>query len=135
MKTTMTRSVKGRVRYYTLELIPNLFGEWMLMRTYGSIKQRKPTGVIREIYDSVEEAFHSMQLLIRAKEKKRVYAVMIKQGLSAGIFYIPPIIAGVGAHTIQEIEAALFLFAIAFTAAAIIFYPDSAFSKRVLDLF
>lgn len=70
MKTTMTRSVKGRVRYYTLELIPNLFGEWMVVRTYGSIKKLKPTGVIREIYDNAEAAAESMQLLISAKLKK-----------------------------------------------------------------
>ena len=70
MKMTMTRSVKGRVRYYTLELIPNLFGEWMVVRTYGSIKKLKPTGVIREIYDNAEAAAESMQLLISAKLKK-----------------------------------------------------------------
>lgn len=70
MKMTMTRSVKGRVRYYTFELIPNLFGEWMVVRTYGSIKKLKPTGVIREIYDNAEEAMGAMQLLMRAKEKK-----------------------------------------------------------------
>jgi predicted DNA-binding WGR domain protein len=70
MKMTMIRSVKGRVRYYTLELIPNLFGEWMVVRTYGSIKKLKPTGVIREIYDNAEAAAESMQLLISAKLKK-----------------------------------------------------------------
>lgn len=70
MKTIMTRSVKGRVRYYTLELIPNLFGEWMVVRTYGSIKKLKPTGVIREIYDSAEVAAESIQSLISAKLKK-----------------------------------------------------------------
>lgn len=70
MKMTMTRSVKGRVRYYTLELIPNLFGEWMVVRTYGSIKKIKPTGVIREIYNDTEAAVASMQLLITTKLKK-----------------------------------------------------------------
>jgi predicted DNA-binding WGR domain protein len=70
MKTTMTRCVKGRVRYYTLELIPNLFGEWMVVRTYGSIKKLKPTGVIREIYNDTEAAVASMQLLISSKRKK-----------------------------------------------------------------
>jgi hypothetical protein len=51
------------------------------------------------------------------------------------IFFIPALIAGVQAHSIQELGVALFLFAIAFTAAAIIFYPKSEFSKRVLELF
>lgn len=70
MKMTMTRIVNARVRYYTLELIPNLFGEWMLIRTYGSIKKLRPTGAIREIYNNVEEASVSMKLLIEAKHKK-----------------------------------------------------------------
>jgi predicted DNA-binding WGR domain protein len=58
------------VRYYTLELIPNLFGEWMVVRTYGSIKKLKPTGVIREIYNDAEAAAESIQSLINAKLKK-----------------------------------------------------------------
>ncbi|MDD5716802.1 MAG: WGR domain-containing protein [Sulfuricurvum sp.] len=66
----MTRIVKGRVRYYTLELIPNLFGEWMVVRTYGSIKKLKPTGVISEIYDNAEDAVESLQSMITAKHKK-----------------------------------------------------------------
>lgn len=66
----MIRTVRGRVRYYTLELIPNLFGEWMLIRTYGSIKQLKPTRVIREIYDNAEEAFEMIETVIKAKTKK-----------------------------------------------------------------
>lgn len=70
MKTTMTRIVKGRVRYYMIELIPNLFSEWMVIRTYGSIKKLKPTGVIREIYDNAEDAAESLQSLINAKHKK-----------------------------------------------------------------
>lgn len=70
MKMTMTRSVKGRVRYYTLEIIPNLFGEWMVVRTYGSIKKRKPTGVMHEIYDNAEVAAASMESWISAKQKK-----------------------------------------------------------------
>lgn len=59
----------------------------------------------------------------------------IKKWMSALIFFTPAISAGVGAHSIKEIGMSLFLFAIAFTAAAIIFHPESAFSKRVLELF
>lgn len=66
----MTRTVKGRVRYYRIELIPNLFGEWILSRTYGSIKRLKPTRIIREIYLSAEEAAASMEALIAVKQKK-----------------------------------------------------------------
>jgi hypothetical protein len=55
--------------------------------------------------------------------------------ISALIFFIPALITGAGVHSIQEFGVALFLFVIAFTAAAIIFYPHSEFSKRVLKLF
>ncbi|MDD5716801.1 MAG: hypothetical protein PHW64_03280 [Sulfuricurvum sp.] len=59
----------------------------------------------------------------------------IKQWISALIFFIPALVAGVQAHSIEESGVALFLFAIAFTAAAIIFYPESTFAKGVLELF
>lgn len=59
----------------------------------------------------------------------------INKWMSALIFFIPALIAGVGVHSIQEFGAALFLFAIAFTVATIIFYRQSAFFKRVLELF
>jgi hypothetical protein len=70
MKTTMTRTVNARVRYYTIDLISNLFGEWMVIRTYGSVKKLKPTGVIRDIYNNAEDAAASIQVLIQAKQKK-----------------------------------------------------------------
>lgn len=70
MKTTMKRSVEGRVRYYTFELIPNLFGEWVLLRTYGSIKHLKPTGIKREVFTSAADAVQSMESLISLKKKK-----------------------------------------------------------------
>jgi hypothetical protein len=55
--------------------------------------------------------------------------------INALIFFIPALIAGVQVHSIQELGVAIFLFTIAFTAAAIVFYPEIAFSKRVLELF
>ncbi|ADR35451.1 hypothetical protein Sulku_2803 (plasmid) [Sulfuricurvum kujiense DSM 16994] len=55
--------------------------------------------------------------------------------MSALIFFIPALFAGVGVHSIQEFGVAFFLFVFAFTAATIIFYPQSAFSRRVLNLF
>jgi predicted DNA-binding WGR domain protein len=70
MKTTMIRTVRGRVRYYTLELTPNLFGEWILSRTYGALRARRPTGVIRQIYMSAKEAYAAMEALLEAKGKR-----------------------------------------------------------------
>ena len=59
----------------------------------------------------------------------------IKQWMSTLIFFIPALSAGIGVHSIQEFVVALFLFPIAFTAAAIIFYSQSEFSKRILKSF
>lgn len=70
MKTTLRRQVNHRVRYYTIELIPNLFGEWMLIRTYGSINRAKPTGVINEIFTTSKEAVASMDTIVRHKQKR-----------------------------------------------------------------
>lgn len=70
MKLTLVRSVNGRMRYYTLELTPNLFGEWVLSRTYGAIRAIKPTGSLCELYKNIDEAHMSMEALIQAKRKK-----------------------------------------------------------------
>jgi hypothetical protein len=70
MKTTMTRTVKGRIRYYTLELIPNLFGEWLLIRRYGSIKRCKPNNEISHIYATLQEAQHHGEQITLLKYKR-----------------------------------------------------------------
>jgi 4-hydroxybenzoate polyprenyltransferase len=58
--------------------------------------------------------------------KKGIYKPMrTNKWMSALIFFIPALIAGVGVHSIQEFLVALFLFAIAFTATTIIFYTQS----------
>jgi predicted DNA-binding WGR domain protein len=70
MKRTMTRSVNGRVRYYTFELFPTLFGESIVIRTYGSVQKSKPTGEIKEVYSNQVDAQHSVDVLIASKHKR-----------------------------------------------------------------
>ena len=70
MKTMLIRRVNDRVRYYLVELFENLFGEWMVIRTYGSIKAQNPTGVIREYHTSSYEAKRSAEKIIAQKERK-----------------------------------------------------------------
>lgn len=67
---TMRRSVKGKERYYTITLIRNLFGEVLLIRTYGSVNKAKPTGVRQQVYTDAAEAEESMMILIHEKQKK-----------------------------------------------------------------
>ena len=57
-------------RYYTIQLLPNLFGESIVIRTYGSTKKTKPTGEIHEIYSNQADAQHSVDVLIASKCKR-----------------------------------------------------------------
>lgn len=70
MRIILKRSVKERERYYRLELIANLFGEFLLIRSFGAMNRFKPTGVIQQSYSSKHEAEKSMHTLILEKMKK-----------------------------------------------------------------
>lgn len=67
MKILLTRTVNERKRYYVIELIANLFGEFLLVRTYGACTRAKPTGVIHEIYQDQAKAQHALVVLLEHK--------------------------------------------------------------------
>jgi predicted DNA-binding WGR domain protein len=67
MKILLTRTVNERKRYYAIELIANLFGEFLLIRTYGACVRAKPTGVIHEIYQDQAKAQHALEVLLEHK--------------------------------------------------------------------
>lgn len=69
MKTMMTRRVKTKVRYYTIEVFPTLFGETLVVRTYGACANAKPTGTIMEYYDNTEDAQNRVHILTHRKCK------------------------------------------------------------------
>lgn len=48
----MKRSVKAIVRYYRIDLTQNLFGDWIVLRRYGSKRFMKPTGEIIKTFPS-----------------------------------------------------------------------------------
>ncbi len=70
MTTILYRTVNERERYYTIQLLPNLFGETLVIRTYGSKKNVKATGTIQEIYTNEAEAHHKVDVLIASKRQK-----------------------------------------------------------------
>ncbi|MDD3603458.1 MAG: WGR domain-containing protein [Sulfurovum sp.] len=70
MKTILIRAVNNRFRYYKLELIGNLFGESVLIRTYGSLLRTKPTRTITELYSNHSEAYEAYQTLLMQKSKR-----------------------------------------------------------------
>lgn len=70
MKLTMMRTVNERLRWYRLELSPNLFGEWLLIRSFGSMGRSRATGVKTELFDNPLMAQKVIERLVRSKTKK-----------------------------------------------------------------
>ncbi len=70
MMRTLYRSVKGKERRYTIELVSSLFGEWVVIRTFGSSSKISPKGVIKTYYGNQEQAEEYLQILLLQKTKK-----------------------------------------------------------------
>ena len=66
----LTRSVKGRMRYYLLKIEETLFGEYLLEKVYGSMNHKTPTRIIKEYYDSWVEAKKIFDGVVKGKKKK-----------------------------------------------------------------
>lgn len=66
MQTTLSRAVNNRLRYYRIELIDNLFGESLLIRTYGSLLRAKATRTITDRFD----AHRAYEKLLELKTRK-----------------------------------------------------------------
>ena len=79
MHLTMMRTVNERMRWYRLELLPNLFGEWLLIRSFGSMGRSRATGVKTELFDNPLLAQKIYDQLVRAKTKKG-YTTICKGG-------------------------------------------------------
>lgn len=70
MRIILHRMVQMRQRYYTMETIANLFGEYLLICTYGSSKRAKPTGVRLEMFMNVQDANKAFDDRLMKKIKK-----------------------------------------------------------------
>ena len=70
MKTMLIRRVNERLRYYKIEIIANLFGEHLLICTYGSRKRAKPTGMRVDMYLNAQDAYRAFNDLLTLKVKK-----------------------------------------------------------------
>lgn len=67
-KTSLTRKVKGRVRFYEIECTNNLFEEWLIIRRYGSSKQCMRT--IMEVFETSHKAAKRFETLCKYKYAK-----------------------------------------------------------------
>jgi predicted DNA-binding WGR domain protein len=70
MKTPLRRIVNERERYYEIELIANLFGDYLLIRTYGGSRRSKPTRCIQQSFKSYCEANTAFHKLLEEKSKR-----------------------------------------------------------------
>lgn len=68
MKAELSRVVNRAERYYTIEILPNLFGEWLLVRSYGSLKYRPCMKA--QVFESLTSAKEAFRHLLGIKMKK-----------------------------------------------------------------
>jgi len=69
-KITLYRIVNHKVRYYSLAVYNTLFGEYMFIRENGSVKNKKPTRVIKEYYKSANEAMGVLKTKLQERYKR-----------------------------------------------------------------
>lgn len=74
--TTLYREVKGRVRYYKITFYPTLFGEYLLVREWGGVGNKRATGEKKSYFSHFEDVMDSMKKIIRSKEKKGYGALL-----------------------------------------------------------
>lgn len=66
----LTRSVKGRMRYYLLKIEETLFEEFLVEKVYGSMSHKKPTRVLKDYYASWIDAKKMYDLVVKGKKRK-----------------------------------------------------------------
>lgn len=69
-KITLYRMVNHKVRYYSLAVYNTLFGEYMFIRENGSVKNKKPTKVIKEYYTTANQAIDVFTKKLKEKYKR-----------------------------------------------------------------
>ncbi len=68
--TTLYREVNGRVRYYKIKTYFTLFGEYLLIREWGGIDNKRATGQKKRYFINLIELSVAVKNIIFMKEKK-----------------------------------------------------------------
>jgi len=68
--TTLYREVNGRVRYYRIKTYLTIFGEYLLVREWGSIDNKKATGEKQSYFSTLNEAIKTINIIIATKKQK-----------------------------------------------------------------
>lgn len=64
------KEVNHKVRYYSMKIYKTLFGEYLLEKRYGSLKNKSPTGIKQEYFTKREDALLAIQTKIQEKLKR-----------------------------------------------------------------
>jgi len=64
---TLYRIVNNKTRYYKIRLFLTLFGDVLLLKEYGGVKNKKPTGIKKEYYSNTEDAIVAKDRILSLK--------------------------------------------------------------------
>jgi len=67
---TLYREVNGRVRYYKIKTYLTLFGEYLLIREWGGIDNKKATGQKQSYFATLGEVATAVEKITLIKTKK-----------------------------------------------------------------
>ncbi|MDQ7061855.1 MAG: WGR domain-containing protein [Sulfurimonas sp.] len=72
-KLILLRNVENSTRYYLLQVFKTLFDNYLLIREYGALKNRKPTGLIKMYFNTEKECEIELEKILRNKINKGYY--------------------------------------------------------------
>ena len=70
MRCLLYRSSGKGIRYYKIELCSTLFGEYIVQRIYGNIKNRGATGSIKRYFKDFRESQEYYQKILEKKYRR-----------------------------------------------------------------
>ena len=68
--TTLYREVNGRVRYYRIKTYLTLFGEYLLVREWGGLDNKRATGEKQSYFLTLNEVIEAIEKIITLKNKR-----------------------------------------------------------------
>jgi len=68
--TTLYREVNGRIRYYKIRTYLTLFGEYLLIREWGGVDNKRATGQKQSYFVTPNEVATAVEKIIILKSKK-----------------------------------------------------------------
>ncbi len=67
---TLYREVNGKVRYYKIKTYLTLFGEYLLIREWGGVDNKKATGQKQSYFTTLSEVAAAVEKITILKSKK-----------------------------------------------------------------